>query len=70
MSASGGRPIVEATGLTRTYAADGVPVRAVDGVDLAVEAGETESQSSAGVRPPAVADKTVTGRFGSMDGSL
>jgi putative ABC transport system ATP-binding protein len=43
MSASGGRPIVEATGLTRTYAADGVPVRAVDGVDLAVEAGETVS---------------------------
>jgi putative ABC transport system ATP-binding protein len=43
MSAPGGRPIVEATGLTRTYAADGMPVRAVDGVDLAVEAGETVS---------------------------
>ena len=43
MRAPGGRPIVEATGLTRTYAADGVPVRAVDGVDLAVEAGETVS---------------------------
>ena len=43
MSAPGGRPIVEATGLTRTYSADGVPVRAVDGVDLAVEAGETVS---------------------------
>jgi len=43
MSGPGGRPIVEATGLTRTYAADGVPVRAVDGVDLAVEAGETVS---------------------------
>ena len=43
MSAPGGRSIVEATGLTRTYAADGVPLRAVDGVDLAVEAGETVS---------------------------
>jgi putative ABC transport system ATP-binding protein len=43
MSARGRRPVVEATGLTRTYSADGVPVRAVDGVDLAVEAGETVS---------------------------
>jgi putative ABC transport system ATP-binding protein len=43
MSAPGGGPIVEATGLTRTYSADGVPVRAVDEVDLAVEAGETVS---------------------------
>ncbi|HKA84523.1 MAG TPA: ABC transporter ATP-binding protein [Acidimicrobiales bacterium] len=43
MSAPGGRPVVEATGLTRIYAADGVAVRAVDGVDLAVEAGETVS---------------------------
>jgi putative ABC transport system ATP-binding protein len=29
--------------LTKTYAADGAPVRAVDGVDLVVEAGETVS---------------------------
>jgi putative ABC transport system ATP-binding protein len=43
MSAPAGRPIVEAMGLTRTYAADGVPVRAVDGVDLTVEAGESVS---------------------------
>jgi putative ABC transport system ATP-binding protein len=43
MTAPGGRSIVEATGLTRSYAADGVPLRAVDGVDLAVEAGETVS---------------------------
>jgi putative ABC transport system ATP-binding protein len=43
MSAPDGRPIIEATGLTRTYSTDGVPVRAVDGVDLAVEAGETVS---------------------------
>jgi putative ABC transport system ATP-binding protein len=43
MSAPDGRPIVEVTGLTRTYAPDGAPVRAVDGVDLAVEAGETVS---------------------------
>jgi putative ABC transport system ATP-binding protein len=43
MSAPGRRPVVEATGLTRTYSADGVPVRAVDGVDLVVEAGETVS---------------------------
>ncbi len=43
MSAPSDRPVVEATGLTRTYAADGAPVRAVDGVDLVVEAGETVS---------------------------
>jgi putative ABC transport system ATP-binding protein len=43
MSAHHGRPIVEATGLTKTYAADGAPVRAVDGVDLVVEPGETVS---------------------------
>jgi putative ABC transport system ATP-binding protein len=43
MSPPRGRPIIEATGLTRTYSADGAPVRAVDGVDLAVEAGETVS---------------------------
>ena len=36
-------PIVEARGLSKTYAAEGVPVRAVDGVDLTVEAGETVS---------------------------
>jgi putative ABC transport system ATP-binding protein len=43
MSAPGARPIIEATGLTRTYSANGVPVRAVDGVDLAVHAGDTVS---------------------------
>jgi putative ABC transport system ATP-binding protein len=43
MSTPGARPIIEATGLTRTYSANGVRVRAVDGVDLAVEAGETVS---------------------------
>ena len=35
--------VVEARGLVRSYPADGAPVRAVDGVDLAVEAGETVS---------------------------
>jgi ABC-type glutathione transport system ATPase component len=35
--------VVAARGLAKTYAADGVPVRAVDEVDLAVEAGETVS---------------------------
>jgi putative ABC transport system ATP-binding protein len=43
VSAHDGRPIVEATGLTKTYAADGAPVRAVDAVDLVVESGETVS---------------------------
>jgi putative ABC transport system ATP-binding protein len=36
-------PVVEARGLYKTYAADEAPVRAVDGVDLAVEAGESVS---------------------------
>jgi putative ABC transport system ATP-binding protein len=35
--------VVAARGLAKTYAADGVAVRAVDEVDLAVEAGETVS---------------------------
>lgn len=36
-------PVIEAKGLTKRYAADGEPVRAVDGVDLVVEQGETVS---------------------------
>ena len=46
MSAATGagiQPIVEARGLHKTYAADEAPVRAVDGVDLEIEAGETVS---------------------------
>jgi len=35
--------VLTARGLVKTYAADGVPVRAVDGVDLDVAAGETVS---------------------------
>jgi putative ABC transport system ATP-binding protein len=35
--------VIEARGLVRRYPADGSPVRAVDGVDLVVEAGETVS---------------------------
>jgi putative ABC transport system ATP-binding protein len=35
--------VIEARGLVRRYAADGSPVRAVDGVDLEVEAGEAVS---------------------------
>jgi putative ABC transport system ATP-binding protein len=35
--------VVAARGLAKTYAADGVPVRAVDEVDLTVEPGETVS---------------------------
>ena len=35
--------VVEARGLVRRYPAEGAPVRAVDGVDLVVEAGETVS---------------------------
>src|ERR687897_1829799 len=35
--------VLEARGLVRRYPADGPPVRAVDGVDLVVEAGETVS---------------------------
>src|SRR5262249_2829351 len=42
MSAGAGA-VVAARGLVKTYAANGVPVRAVDGVDLVVEAGETVS---------------------------
>jgi len=42
MSAGAGA-VVAARGLMKTYAANGVPVRAVDGVDLVVEAGETVS---------------------------
>jgi putative ABC transport system ATP-binding protein len=35
--------VVEARGLVRRYQAEGSPIRAVDGVDLVVEAGETVS---------------------------
>jgi putative ABC transport system ATP-binding protein len=35
--------VVEARGLVRRYPAEGLPIRAVDGVDLVVEAGETVS---------------------------
>ena len=35
--------VIDARGLVRRYPADGPPVRAVDGVDLVVEAGETVS---------------------------
>jgi putative ABC transport system ATP-binding protein len=35
--------VIEARGLVRSYPGDGSPVRAVDGVDLAVEAGEAVS---------------------------
>ena len=35
--------VIDARGLVRRYPADGAPVRAVDGVDLVVEAGETVS---------------------------
>jgi len=35
--------VLEARGLVRRYQADGSPIRAVDGVDLVVEAGETVS---------------------------
>jgi putative ABC transport system ATP-binding protein len=38
-----GTPVIEARGLVRRYPAEVAPVRAVDGVDLAVEAGETVS---------------------------
>ena len=38
-----GEAIITARGLVKTYAADEVPVRAVDGVDLEVAAGETVS---------------------------
>jgi len=36
-------PVLEARGLCKTYAADDAPVRAVDGLDLTVEAGEAVS---------------------------
>jgi putative ABC transport system ATP-binding protein len=35
--------MIEARGLVRRFPAEGAPIRAVDGVDLAVEAGETVS---------------------------
>ena len=35
--------VLEARGLVRRYPGDGSPIRAVDGVDLAVEAGEAVS---------------------------
>ena len=35
--------VIDARGLVRRYPADGPPVRAVDGVDLVVDAGETVS---------------------------
>jgi putative ABC transport system ATP-binding protein len=35
--------LLEARGLVRSYQAEGAPIRAVDGVDLVVEAGETVS---------------------------
>jgi putative ABC transport system ATP-binding protein len=35
--------VIEARGLVRRYPAEGSPIRAVDGVDLTVEAGETVS---------------------------
>ena len=36
-------PVLEVRGLCKTYAADDAPVRAVDGLDLTVEAGEAVS---------------------------
>jgi putative ABC transport system ATP-binding protein len=38
-----GDAVVEARGLVKVYAAEGVPVRAVDGIDLTVEAGAAVS---------------------------
>src|SRR5262249_3699751 len=42
-STMSGTTVLAARGLAKTYAADGVPVRAVDEVDIAVDAGETVS---------------------------
>ena len=67
--------VLEARGLVRRYPGDGSPVRAVDGVDLVVEAGEAVSVMGpsgcgkstllrivAGLRPATVGTVTVEGR--------
>ena len=58
-----GPPVVEALGVTRVYRLDGVEVRALDGVDLVVERGD----SVAIMGPSGSGKSTLLGLLGGLD---
>jgi ABC transporter len=59
----GGLPVVEALGVSRVYHLDGVQVRALDGVDLVVEEGD----SIAIMGPSGSGKSTLLGLLGGLD---
>ncbi|MFL6296551.1 MAG: ABC transporter ATP-binding protein, partial [Actinomycetes bacterium] len=60
---SGQVPVVEAVGVTKVYRLDGVEVRALDGVDLVVERGD----SMAIMGPSGSGKSTLLGLLGGLD---
>ncbi|HEV3497806.1 MAG TPA: ATP-binding cassette domain-containing protein, partial [Actinomycetes bacterium] len=56
-------PVVEAVGVTKVYRLDGVEVRALDGVDLVVERGD----SVAIMGPSGSGKSTLLGLLGGLD---
>jgi putative ABC transport system ATP-binding protein len=60
---AGQRPVVEAIGVTKVYRLDGVEVRALDGVDLVVERGD----SMAIMGPSGSGKSTLLGLLGGLD---
>ena len=63
MGVSGQVPVVEAVGVTKVYRLDGVEVRALDGVDLVVERGD----SMAIMGPSGSGKSTLLGLLGGLD---
>ena len=63
VGASGRVPVVEAVGVTKVYRLDGVEVRALDGVDLVVERGD----SMAIMGPSGSGKSTLLGLLGGLD---
>jgi putative ABC transport system ATP-binding protein len=61
--AAGQEPVVEAVGVTKVYRLDGVEVRALDGVDLVVERGD----SVAIMGPSGSGKSTLLGLLGGLD---
>ena len=61
--AAGDVPVVEAVGVTKVYRLDGVEVRALDGVDLVVERGD----SMAIMGPSGSGKSTLLGLLGGLD---
>jgi putative ABC transport system ATP-binding protein len=60
---AGGPPVVEASGITKVYRMDGVEVRALDGVDMAVGRGD----SLAIMGPSGSGKSTLLGLLGGLD---